>query len=146
MTSSLCPFAQHFNPEQNISATLCDTLCVASCSHNAKKNKKQKRHFVPQKAFCATKCGCCFLLYFGYSLLLVIVVVSLVLNCDAVLAYSFSKVHFSKDYIVFFPTLCPHSCRRGMCSAWAETAGSRLSAQQQDRSALHKGGEELRPC
>lgn len=54
-------------------------------------------------------------------------------------------VKCTKDYVVFFPTLClhPHSCRGGMCSAWAETAGSRLFAQQQDCGALHESGEEL---
>lgn len=41
--------------------------------------------------------------------------------------------------------LVPHSCSGGVCSARAETAGSRFSAQQQGSSALHEGGEELRP-
>lgn len=97
--------------------------------------------------FVLQKVAVVFFICFGYSLLFVIVIVSYVLNCYAILAYGIFKVHFGKEYIFFFATMClfPHSCSGGMCSAWAETAGSRLSAQQQGSGTLHEGGEELRP-
>lgn len=41
--------------------------------------------------------------------------------------------------------MCAHSCSGGLCSSRAETASRWLSTQQQDSSALHESGEELRP-